>query len=82
MHTGEGRPRTCPKCGGTNVHRSRARTPGERRIRRFLPIRYWRCHDCDHRESRWDWTRGRKMIANLAFWALVALTFILYKKLS
>ena len=82
MHTGESRPRVCPRCGSTEVHRSHTRTAGERRLRRLLPIRYWRCHDCDHREARLDWGRARKMIANIAFWVLVAVTFLLYRRLS
>ena len=42
----------CPKCNSTRMRRSRSRNRRERRIRFFLPVRYYRCHQCNHRVLR------------------------------
>lgn len=42
----------CPKCNSTRMRRSRSRSGRERRIRFFLPVRYYRCHQCNHRVLR------------------------------
>ncbi len=42
----------CPKCSSTRMRRSRSRNRRERRVRFFLPVRYYRCHQCNHRVLR------------------------------
>ena len=34
------------------MRHSRSRTSRERRLRFFLPVRYYRCHQCNHRVLR------------------------------
>jgi len=73
MEAGEEAPRksvTCRSCGGTNVHRSRATPDWAKRPRRFLPVRHWRCHDCQHRTLRLDWPRARDLVVQVAFWVV------------
>jgi len=75
MEAGQQAPQTvvtCPSCGSKNVHRSRARTDWEKRVRRFLPVRHWRCHDCQHRTLRLEWARVRELAVQLAFWVVAA----------
>lgn len=42
----------CTKCGSPNLHRSRTRSRGERRLRFFLPVFFYRCHQCNYRTMR------------------------------
>jgi len=42
----------CPQCNSSRMHRSRSRNRRERRLRFFLPVRYYRCHACNHRVLR------------------------------
>ncbi len=42
----------CPQCDSTRMRRSRSRNRRERRIRFFLPVRYYRCHECNCRVPR------------------------------
>lgn len=42
----------CPACHSPRLRRSRARTRRERRLRFFLPVRYYRCRDCGRRFLR------------------------------
>jgi len=79
-HTGDAKSATCPNCGGTNIHRSRARSQWEKRLRRYFPVRYWRCHDCDHRTLRFEPKHLHKLALNILFWVLVAATFVVYRK--
>jgi len=58
----------CRNCGGTGVHRSRAKTPWEKRLRKYLPVRHWRCHDCQYRILLVDWPRVREIALQIAFW--------------
>jgi hypothetical protein len=39
----------CPRCGSSNVRRSKAKTPGERLVRYLTPFHYYRCRKCGHR---------------------------------
>jgi hypothetical protein len=41
--------RQCPKCGGTNVHRSRRKGFYERVLLRLRGLRPYRCVGCNHR---------------------------------
>lgn len=48
----------CPKCGGYDVQRSRARTTSEKIARSLLGFHYYRCHSCGHRKSLFRMPRG------------------------
>jgi ribosomal protein L37AE/L43A len=39
----------CPRCGSSNVRRSKAKTAGERLVRYLTPFHYYRCRKCGHR---------------------------------
>jgi hypothetical protein len=39
----------CPRCGSSNVRRSKAKTAGERLVRYLTPFHYYRCRHCGHR---------------------------------
>ncbi len=41
-----------PQRNSNRVYRSRSRTRRERRVRFFLPLRFYRCHACNHRMLR------------------------------
>jgi len=65
----------CPKCGETRLYRSHARNGVEQLIRRFLPLKLYRCHDCQWR----GWISKRKLKAmpglaqSVGFYLLVVL---------
>jgi uncharacterized protein YlaI len=42
----------CPRCKSDHYHRSHSRGRRERRLRKVLPIHYYRCHKCNHRGAR------------------------------
>jgi hypothetical protein len=42
----------CPSCKGSRVFRSRSRTPAEKILHTVLPVRHYRCHDCNWRGIR------------------------------
>jgi len=41
--------RICPRCGRTDVHRSRRRSFFERLVFPLVLMRPYRCNDCNHR---------------------------------
>ena len=42
----------CPACDSEEVYRSRARSTGDRLVKRLLPVSFYRCHDCGWRRAR------------------------------
>jgi hypothetical protein len=64
----------CPKCKGHKVFRSRSR--GWEKINRVLFFRrYYRCHECDWRGSRFKKTKipWEKVILIIIYFAVLAL---------
>jgi len=39
----------CPQCQGSRVYHSRAKSLGDRALKRLLPVIFYRCHDCGWR---------------------------------
>ena len=70
MKAEEKSPLRCPQCGSPRMHRSRSRDRRERRLRFYLPVRYYRCHACNHRVLR---VTPRAVGEALARYALLAL---------
>lgn len=43
----------CPRCGSARVRRSLPQDGWERFVRSVTPIHYFRCRECNHRDSHW-----------------------------
>lgn len=50
-------PINCPSCGEYRLHQSRARNNMEKMMKRFLPYKLYRCHNCNWR----GWIPKRKL---------------------
>ena len=42
----------CPRCESNRVYHSRAKTFGDRVVKRVIPVKIYRCHDCNWRKAR------------------------------
>ena len=42
-------PIRCPSCGEFKLYRSRSRNLSEKLVKRFLPFKIFRCHNCNWR---------------------------------
>jgi hypothetical protein len=42
----------CPHCDSERVYHSRAKSPGDRTLKRLIPVTFYRCHDCGWRDLR------------------------------
>ena len=49
-------PQPCPKCGKYKLYRSHSRNRTEKLLKSILPIRTYRCHNCNWR----GWLSKRK----------------------
>lgn len=54
-------PIPCPSCGEYRMHQSRARNTTEKLMKRLLPYKVYRCHNCNWR----GWIPKRKLKANV-----------------
>jgi hypothetical protein len=66
----------CPRCGGTRVFHSRAKSFRDRLLKRALPITFYRCHECNWRRPRFvkGWKGlGAYSLALVGYGATIAL---------
>ncbi len=74
-------PHTCPKCGKYALHRSHSQNAAEHLIKTLLPIRPYRCSECQWRGWR---LRKRSVInkkrvaKNLLLYAVVLIVAIFF----
>lgn len=66
-------PRPCPRCGEYNLYRSHSKNFIERGIKSVLPVKTYRCHNCNWR----GWMNKRRpkkkaTIKSLLFYTAVA----------
>ena len=67
-------PTPCPKCGEFNLYRSRSRSHIEKAIKIFLPMRTYRCHDCNWR----GWMNKRKMAGKRSLMQSILIYLVIF----
>jgi hypothetical protein len=67
--------RSCPRCGSTDVHRSRSR--GLEFVLRLMGVGFYRCVKCQSRfKGPGKWGKRQRRVMKALFWLLVIAVLI------
>jgi predicted RNA-binding Zn-ribbon protein involved in translation (DUF1610 family) len=71
-------PRPCPRCGEYNLYRSHSKNILERAVKNILPLKTYRCHNCNWRGWLNKKRRQKKAtLKSLLFYAAVAVAALI-----